>query len=304
LHPDYVSSGFARESRGQIVEVQHHYAHVLGCMAENELESPVLGVAWDGTGMGTDGTIWGGEFLLVDDDSFRRVAHLRTFPLPGGEACIKQPRRAAVGLLYEIFGESLFDLRDAIPLKNCTESELRMLKQMLKRKINSPVTSSAGRLFDAVASLAGVRQWIGFEGQAAMEMEFAIERGVEGAYSFEVREGAPLVVDWQPMVLEIMRDVQLGKKAGIVAAKFHNTLAEVIVDIAKRIGQSRIALSGGCFQNKHLTERTVRRLQQEGFRPYWHQRVPPNDGGIALGQVVAAARTIRSQAQTHELCTP
>ncbi|MDB6066435.1 MAG: (NiFe) hydrogenase maturation protein HypF [Pedosphaera sp.] len=302
LHPDYLSSKLAQESRNPVMEVQHHHAHVLACMAENELEAPVLGVAWDGTGFGTDGTIWGGEFLLVNEESFRRVAYFRHFRLPGGEACIQQPRRTAMGLLYEIFGDSAFELQAPAPLRNCTEGESRMLRQMLARGINSPITSSAGRLFDAVASLAGLRQKVGFEGQAAMELEFAVQRGIESSYLFDVSEDAIAVVDWQPMILQILDDIQRGLKIGIVAAQFHNTLAEVIVNIAQRIGQPRIALSGGCFQNKHLTEQAVRRLQRAGFQPYWHQRVPPNDGGIALGQIMAAVQAMRSQAKTEELC--
>lgn len=303
MHPDYLSSKFARQS-AESFAVQHHYAHVLSCMAENELEAPVLGVAWDGTGYGTDGTIWGGEFLLIDETSFERVAHFRQFRLPGGEASIKQPRRCGLGVLYEIFGDKLFDRRDLIPIQHFNESELTLLHQMLRKPVKAPVTSSAGRLFDAVASLIGLRQRASFEGQAAMELEFAIQCGIEDVYPFEVRGQETEIIDWQPIILALLAEFQSGQMIGIIAAKFHNTLAEVVVSIARKFGQPAVVLTGGCFQNKYLTERTVRRLQAEGFRPYWHQRVPPNDGGIALGQVMAAMRAVYPQAKAEAACVP
>ncbi len=290
LHPDYFSSRFAQQTGVRTVPVQHHYAHVLACMAENELDAPVLGISWDGTGYGTDGTIWGGEFLLVNATGFTRAAHFRTFKLPGGESAIRQPRRSALGMLYEIFGDNLFEQTDLIPLQNFSTVELRMLRQVMARGINVPLTSSAGRLFDAVASLVGLRQRVSFEGQAAMELEFAVEKGAEEVYPFEVRKNGAMVVDWQPMIQKILGDVRHGVVTGVIAARFHNTLAEAAVSVSREVGIPHIVLSGGCFQNKYLTERTVQRLRAEGFRPYWHQRVPPNDGGIAIGQVVAALR--------------
>lgn len=288
LHPDYLSTKYAQELGTPVVSVQHHFAHVMSCLAENELQPPVLGVSWDGTGYGLDDTIWGGEFLLVNEKSFYRVAHFRPFKLPGGEAAIKQPRRTALGVLYEIFGESVSEQKDLIPVQNFSPSELLLLQQMLQKGINSPITTSAGRLFDAVAAIAGLRQQVNFEGQAAMELEFAIQSAIDEAYPFEVQQNAESIVDWQPMILAIINDVQRGQAIGMISAKFHNTLTEIIVDIARTIGGQKIVLTGGCFQNKYLTERTVRRLVDKGFRPYWHQRVPPNDGGIALGQVMAA----------------
>ncbi len=292
-HPDYLSTHYAQRNGLPVLSVQHHYAHVLACMAENELKPPVLGVAWDGTGYGLDGTIWGGEFLQVIERSFRRVGHLRTFRLPGGEKAIKEPRRTAIGLLYEIFGEDVFALTELAPVKALSPEERTILRTMLRRKINAPVTSSVGRLFDAVAALVGVRQVVRFEGQAAMELEFALD-GVqtEEAYPLRIDEPSPseIVVDYEPMIRSILGDLSAGRSLGVISAKFHNALVEAIVTVAHRIGEERIVLTGGCFQNTYLTERAVRRLQREGFRPYWHQRIPPNDGGIALGQVVAAAR--------------
>ena len=312
-HPGYLSTQFAKGCGLRVVTVQHHYAHVLSCMAENRLQEPVLGVSWDGTGYGLDGTIWGGEFLQVpgivpdaEDDPapFQRVAHLRTFRLPGGEKAIKEPRRVAIGLLYELIGDAVFQMEELAPVQAFSPHERYMLKAMLEKNLNAPVTSSAGRLFDAIASIAGLRQMVRFEGQAAMDLEFALDgAATDEAYPFDLshcrfekgqsaaRGSQPaIVVDWAPMVRAVISDVRSGLPTGLLSAKFHNTLVEVIVSLALRIGEERVVLTGGCFQNKYLTERSVRRLEREGFRVYWHQRVPPNDGGIALGQAVAAAR--------------
>jgi hydrogenase maturation protein HypF len=357
LHPDYLSTQYARElvagSGGamRLVAVQHHYAHVMACMAENELQGRALGVSWDGTGYGLDGTIWGGEFLQVgrpgsDGAPFERFAHLRTFRLPGGDRAVKEPRRIAAGLLYEMFGDAAFERDDLAPIAALSRAERQVLRQMLHQGLNAPLTSSAGRLFDAVAALAGLRQKVNYEGQAAMELEF--EAGRSGGRSdislqapsgltsprLELRQppdlsirrehtedekpaDAPLpadqtypfaiddpplsagtssaignrqsaIVNWEPMVRAIVDDVQRAVPVGVIAAKFHNTLAEMIVSVAQQAGERRVVLSGGCFQNRYLLERAVGRLREAGFQPYWHQRVPPNDGGIALGQAMAA----------------
>jgi hydrogenase maturation protein HypF len=290
MHPDYLSTKFARSLNVPIAWVQHHYAHVISCMAENELEAPVLGVSWDGTGYATDGTIWGGEFLQINETSFHRFAHFRSFKLPGGEMAIKQPRRCALGVLHEFLGDKLFDKQHQSFWKPFGEAEIPLLRQMLAKGINSPTTTSAGRLFDAVASMINLRQELSFEGQAAMELEFYASPAIEGAYPFDLRAGQPHVVDWEPMVRAIIADVSEGKPQGLIAAQFHNTLAAMIVAVAKLLKESRVVLTGGCFQNRYLTERTVRLLEAEGLRAYWHQRVPPNDGGLALGQAIAAVR--------------
>jgi hydrogenase maturation protein HypF len=333
-HPDYLATKFARELATapvppdpspvtpQLILVQHHLAHVLSCMGDNELEAPALGVSWDGTGYGLDGTIWGGEFLLVESSSWERFAHLRQFRLPGGDKAVREPRRSALGLLYEVFGEEVVGLAQLAPVLACSAGELVSIKTMLARRLNSPLTSSVGRLFDAVASLAGLRHRVRFEGQAAMELEFVLEGiGTNEPYPFEItkpklskpesqspaspgpldRPGSALMphapgispslqIDWSPLVHALLADLKDGVSAGHISARFHNGLVESILAVARRAGQSRVVLSGGCFQNRYLTERAVQRLQSEGFRPYWHQRVPPNDGGIALGQVVAARR--------------
>ncbi len=330
LHPDYLSTHFARELAAQsdpplpVIGVQHHFAHIASCMAENDLTGRALGVSWDGTGYGTDGTIWGGEFLLVDGaGSYTRAAHLRTFRLPGGEKAVREPRRSALGLLYELYGDQTFSFSHLPPMADTTVAERSVVRQMLRQKLNAPVTSSAGRLFDAVASLVGLCQRMAFEGQAAMELEFAAEAvETSAAYAFEIRdlgirtgdsqshpadtEGGnetpqsaipsrqpPLIVDWAPVVKAIFEDCQRGVPAGEVAAMFHNTLAEMIVAVTGRMGERRVVLSGGCFQNTYLLERSVQRLREAGYTPYWHQRVPPNDGGIALGQAVVASSLVR-----------
>ena len=275
-----------------VVKVQHHYAHVRACMVENELDGPVLGVSWDGTGYGTDATVWGGEFLRVEGGEFERVAHLNTFPLPGGEEAVKEPRRSAVGLLYQLFGEDAFTWERLAPVRAFSDRELTLIAGMLRGEVNSPVTSSAGRLFDAVASLVDLRQKTRYEGQAAMELEFATHGlSVGESYPVEVQRprGEPAVVDVRSLIRGIMADVENGVDTGIIATKFHNSLAEAIVAVALMVGEKRVLLTGGCFQNKYLTERTVARLEATDFKPYWHQRIPPNDGGIALGQLAAAA---------------
>lgn len=270
--------------------VQHHYAHILACMAENELSAPVLGASWDGTGYGLDGTVWGGEFLVIRDDAsdtFGRVAHLRPFCLPGGAAAIKEPRRTALGLLHAAHGDAVFGRTDLPPVRAFDLSELSILREMLAKGLHSPLTTSAGRLFDAVAALLGLCQRASFEGQGAMRLEFAVDRSIRSAYSLRLHDG---VLDWQEMVDALLADLGRGESAGAMAARFHHALADAIVLVAREVGTSRVVLTGGCFQNRHLLEETVCRLRAAGFRPAWHQRVPPNDGGIALGQVLSAAR--------------
>ena len=279
-----------------MVQVQHHVAHVLACIAENEIQLPVLGVSWDGTGYGTDGTIWGGEFFLVTAGAVERVASLRPFRLPGGKAAIQEPRRAALGLLFEMFGDAIFERLDLPPVAAFTATELGLLRTMLSRRLNSPWTSSVGRLFDGVAALMNLRQAMRFEGQAAMELEFALaDVATDEFYHLPlVSRHAMCILDWSPLIQEMLPDAQNRLPAGLISAKFHNALAEAIVAVARQCGQPRVALSGGCFQNRYLLERTVTRLGAERCQPYWHQRVPTNDGGIALGQVMAALRATGS----------
>ena len=308
FHPDYPSTEFARRTGLPIVAVQHHEAHALACMAENELAPPVLAVSWDGTGYGLDGTVWGGEFLRMTEDGCERVAHLRPFRLPGGEAAVREPRRSALGLLWEIYGEAALAREDLAPVRAFTPAERAGLASMLRRGVQAPVTTSAGRLFDAIASLLDVRQITHFEGQAAMELEFAATGSeAEGAYPIALRgdetatlgtpltgRGSPVlpsrIVDWEPLVRAILEDIRTGAQPRDIALRFHHALVEAIVAVANAIALPRLVVTGGCFQNVLLSELTIARLRAEGFTPYWHQRIPPNDGGIALGQVVAARR--------------
>lgn len=308
IHPDYLSTQFAKRNGAQKVQVQHHFAHIASCMAENTLDGEVLGVSWDGTGYGEDGTVWGGEFLKTDGASYERVATLRSFRLPGSSASVKEPRRTAVGLLYEVFGNELFRMDNLESIKAFDEKSFSILEKMLVSKLNSPVTTSVGRLFDAVSSILGLRQIVNFEGQGAMELEFLLD-GINSDESYDFRitgnnaleKGerkyyeASFVIDWEPIIRGIIADKSDGVSVGLISAKFHNTLTEMIVDIAKKIGREKIVMSGGCFQNKYLTERTIARLSETGFKPYWHQRVPTNDGGISLGQMFVALNRIKRQ---------
>jgi hydrogenase maturation protein HypF len=271
-------------------------------MADNGLDGDVLGVAWDGAGYGPDGTVWGGEFLRVDEESFKRVGFFRRFRLPGGETAVREPRRSALGALYEVFGPRLLEMDDLPCMREFPPATRNVLVAMLEKKLNAPETSSVGRLFDAVAAVTGLRQVSTFEGQAAMDLEFVIgEARTDYCYPFEIAvdETGPdtgaLVVDWRPLLQSVVEDVRGGGSLPIISARFHNALAESVCRVATRIGLPRVALSGGCFQNGYLAERTICRLRDNGFEPYWHQHVPPNDGGIALGQAVAAARVLRKK---------
>ena len=299
-HPDYFSTRFATGTGLPLRAVQHHVAHVLACMADNQLEPPVLGVSWDGTGYGLDGTVWGGEFFHITDQKVERIGHLRTFCLPGGEQAVREPRRSGLGLLFEMFGPSALDATDCPTVRAFSADELRVLVRMLTRGINSPRTSSAGRLFDAVASLLGLRHTTHFEGQSAMQLEFlAGERTESAGYNFAVdARSQPWIIDWGSAIKMLLADVATGVAPALIAAKFHLGLADSITEVARRAGLERVVLSGGCFQNRFLTEASVHSLRRAGFRPYWHQRVPPNDGGICLGQVVAA-RSWKVYGYTH-----
>ena len=288
LHPDYTSTHYAQKSRLPLVPVQHHYAHVLACMAENNIDTPVLGVVWDGTGYGRDGTIWGGEFLLIDEMGFQRVAHLRQFKLAGGDKAIREPRRSALGLLYALFGEDAFNMQSA-SLSAMTNTEQNIIKSMLEKDINAPLTSSVGRLFDAVSSLIGLCQQASYEGQAAMQLEFCAHEHTQDSYTFELVKppNQPYILDWEPMIRAILSDIDNNIHQALIAGKFHNTLVDMILTVARRMNINQIVLTGGCFQNARLSEQAITRLREANYTPYWHHQVPPNDGGIALGQIMA-----------------
>ena len=301
LHPDYLSTRWALETaaaRGvPAIAVQHHHAHLAACLAENGVEEPALGVIWDGTGYGGDGTVWGGEFLLGDATGVRRVAHLRPFRLPGGEAAVREPARIALSLLWELFGEEAFARDDLAVVRSIAPEARRVLARMLSGGLNAPVTSSAGRLFDGVSALLGICDHASFEGEPAIALEWAARgEGVASeAYPYAIAEsgtrrgGAPLVLDWRPLLLALVEDLHKGTEKDILSVRFHTTLVKAIAEIAERVGAANVALSGGCFQNRRLLEGVARRLAEGGHRVIQHRQLPPNDGCIGLGQVIVAA---------------
>lgn len=292
LHPNYLSSRFARNlPLERKIGVQHHHAHIASCMAENRLSGKTIGVAFDGTGYGTDGKIWGGEFFVADFAGFERRAHLRYVPLPGGDAAVRQPWRMALSYLRDAFGAG--PLPDCVPfLHEIPKKELSLVDAMIVRRIQSTETSSCGRLFDAVAAMLGHGARVTFEGQAAIALESSAAPDIEERYEFSVNDGDPASVDMRPAIQQIVRDLALGKSAGHVSARFHNTLAAAISDVCLRIRErerlNRVCLSGGVFQNMVLLERSIRNLRRQGFEVFLHAQVPANDGGISLGQAVIA----------------
>ncbi|MCD5397583.1 carbamoyltransferase HypF [candidate division NPL-UPA2 bacterium] len=301
-HPQYLSTQYAQEfrelSRGnlKLIQVQHHHAHVAGCMAENGLEEKVIGVAFDGSGHGVDGASWGGEFLLADFKGFQRRAHFQYIPLPGGEMAIKEPWRLVVSYLYQIYGDDFLKMEC---IKRLDEDKCRILLKMLKQSLNCPLTSSVGRLFDTVSSLLGIRDRVNYEGQAAVELEMLAEEG-EGEpneiYGYEVREEEGVfIVNPHLIIREIIDDLEGGIAASFISAKFHRTLAWIIGEVCNLIrresGLDKVVLSGGVFQNMFLLKRALPLLREGGFQVYTHHKVPPNDGGISLGQAVIADRS-------------
>ena len=290
LHPGYLSTKYATSQAGlPQFGVQHHHAHIAGCMAENRLDGEVIGVAFDGTGYGPDGAIWGGEFLIAGYAAFERRGHLRYVPLAGGDAAIREPWRAALGYCQDTFGAGF---ETPARLRAIPEERLRVVRRMIETGVNTVPTSSCGRLFDAVAALAGVRQQVTFEGQAAIELE-NIAGDVDAApYPFDIAEGQAWEIDFRPAIERIVAG---GEPARAIAARFHNTVADAIVETCRRIrgesGLGRVCLSGGTFQNVRLVSRAAGLLREAGFEVFLHAAVPPNDGGIALGQAaIAAAR--------------
>ena len=299
MHPEYLSTKYARQIGTEyglnLVPVQHHHAHIASCLAENKVTGPVIGVALDGTGYGSDGTIWGGEFLLADLSSFRRVGHLEYVPLPGGVAAIKKPYRMALSYLYTLLGNDL--PLAGLPLADLEPGEVEIVRKQLERGVNSPLTSSAGRLFDAVSALAGVRGEIGYEAQAAIELEMAAPDKVDDfegeSYPFAIiEEQGVRVIRLAGLISSVARDVRSGVPIPIVSARFHHTVAQIITGmcraIAEESGIKEVALSGGVFQNRLLLKLATSALKREDFRVLTHHLVPCNDGGVSLGQAVVA----------------
>jgi hydrogenase maturation protein HypF len=299
LHPEYASTRYAqaRAQRDgvQLLAVQHHHAHMASCMAEHGLAEPVIGVSFDGTGYGADGAIWGGEFLIGDYRRFRRAGHLRYVAMPGGATAIRNPWCMALTHLLDA-GET-----DALLRRRIAATTLRATRQILERGVHSPMTSSAGRLFDAVAALAGVRDRVSFEGQAAMQLEWlATDAAPEVAYEWDITESGngldnegALVIDTRSIIRGVVADAMRLTPPAQIARRFHTTMAELIARVCERLRQATglcaVVLSGGVFMNALLTREATRRLTDVGFRVYRHQRVPPNDGGLSLGQLAIAA---------------
>ncbi|MHC4732046.1 MAG: Kae1-like domain-containing protein, partial [Planctomycetota bacterium] len=296
LHPDYLSTRWALGQAGkELVGVQHHHAHIASCMAENGVDGRVIGIALDGTGYGTDGRIWGGEVLVAGYAAFERAVHLAYAPMPGGAAAIHEPWRMAVGYLAQHFGRDLLDL--AIPfVQGLDRNAVEIVLRMVERGVNSPLTSSCGRLFDAVAALAGIRQRVSYEAQAAMELEAALpeDAGDESAYPLvPVAEGDGWRIETRPLFEALTRDLHCGAAASAVSARFHNGLIECFAHGARlvrgRARLDRVCLSGGAFQNAYLLERLQARLRADGFEVFAQAAVPANDGGLSLGQALVAA---------------
>ena len=294
LHPDYLSTQYAFQLKGVTrIGVQHHHAHIASCMAEHGLgNSPVIGVAFDGSGYGTDGTIWGGEFLVADYRDFLRAAHLEYFPLPGGESAIREPWKITAAVLNLVYGQE-FQKLEIDFVKRLDPKTLRVLLRMIDRGVNCPLTSSMGRLFDAVASLLGLRDTINYEGQAAIELEMIADETCDESYPWNINlAGLPIVAGIKELIKAIVKDLINRTPSSLISAKFHNSVVDmtvsVCVEIRRTKGLNEAALSGGVFQNAFILTRLVPRLKNLGFKVYVPTKVPPNDGGISLGQAAVA----------------
>ena len=295
LHPEYTATKYAYDrvkGEGQRIEkIQHHEAHVASCMVDNNLRGKLIGVAFDGTGFGSDGNIWGGEFFVGGIKGLKRAAHLKYIPMPGGEACIKEPWRMAFSYMYAIYGKNL---RLSYPGFEGTYSD--MLGQMIDRKINSPLTSSMGRLFDGVSALIGICSFAGYEGEAAIGLEkitAVTGHMAKKKYSFKYKnEDEIIIIDWEPVIKGIVEDFKKGVDKPEISIKFHNAVCDMIRDVCsllrKRYKIKKVCLSGGVFQNKYLKQNIKPMLEREGFNVYVHKNIPTHDGGIALGQAVLA----------------
>ena len=291
-HPNYLSSNWARENAGkmgaEIFEVQHHHAHIASVMAENGLQNEkVIGFAFDGTGFGDDGNIWGGEVLIADYKGFERAAHLDYFPLAGGDASIKRPYRVALSLLKE----AEIEWNEKFGCINfCTETERKILAKQLEKNLNVIPTSSFGRLFDAVASLANVRQQVTYEAQAAIEFEALLDENITEFYRFDLVENDTILINWKNLIRAVANDVLGEVPIPIISAKFHNSVANLILNLSLKMREkfnlNKIALSGGCFQNVALLQKSIKLLTENDFEVFTHRKVPPNDGGLALGQAI------------------
>lgn len=300
MHPEYLSTKYALSLEGiEKIPVQHHHAHLVSCLAEHYVDdSHAIGVICDGTGYGTDGNIWGGEFLVGDAKGFQRVGHLKYTAIPGGIRAIKEPWRMALAYLIQLKGDDIFNLDNEF-IHSIDEAKTRIIINMIKKKINSPLTSSLGRLFDGVSAILGLRHKVSFEGQAAMELEMAASENINDFYSFSIERNNDIyLVDPIPVIAGIIEDIsQKRLDTGYIAAKFMNSVIDVMLRmchiIRNQTGINIVVLSGGVFQNVYLLERLIPSLRNDEFITLYHKEVPPNDGGISLGQVIIANEVLR-----------
>ncbi|MEI6261625.1 MAG: carbamoyltransferase HypF [Deltaproteobacteria bacterium] len=296
MHPDYLSTRYALEQQQlsgiNLVQVQHHHAHIVSCMAENRIHEKLIGLALDGTGYGADGALWGGEFLIADETSFGRAGHLAYIPMPGGAAAIREPWRMAASYLFMVFGEKMLDI-DLPMFRKIDAKKLIFVQDMIVKGVNCPRTSSMGRLFDAVAAMIGIRYTVAYEGQAALELEMMADDGESGSYPFEwVSEDGYKILP-HPIIQGVVWDIEKHVSPAVISARFHQTIIRMATALCRVIrqdsGLNRVALSGGVFQNTILLKGLIRELSADRFEVFSHSLVPTNDGGISLGQAVCAA---------------
>ena len=298
LHPDYLSSQYALEQEGVTkIQVQHHHAHIAGCMAEHDLNGEVIGLSFDGAGLGPDGTIWGGEVLVCDTREFKRVACLSCVPMPGSNTAVKEPWRMAISYLYDAFDKELWNL-DLPLIKEFDDNKKQIILKMITRKVNSPPTSSLGRLFDGVSAIMGIRNKVSFEGQAAMELEMMANEEIHASYEYSWNSGDPIQILTAPIIRGVVKDMINKRSMAEISAKFHNTVTTLFSDLCDNIRKdtdlNRVVMSGGVFQNSILLAGLIKSLKARGFEVFAHSIVPTNDGGICLGQAVVAAARVRN----------
>ena len=289
LHPDYLSTRFARKTQLETIWVQHHHAHLASCMAENGIDGPVIGLAFDGTGYGTDGNSWGSEFMVCDFNDFTRHNHFAYMPMPGGDRASEEPWRMGISLLYQSFGKAMLNL-DLPILRLVSRTKILAVTEALEKDINCPLSSGAGRLFDAVAAITGICVNALFHAEAPMRLESAVMPDILEFYDFQITD----VISFIPAIRQICTELSRGTEAGIIASRFHNTITEASLHavqiIHAKTGIQQVVLSGGTFQNKYLLESLETKLLKNNFTVFTHSKVPCNDGGIALGQLAVAAR--------------
>ena len=309
LHPDYLSTKYALAHKDvELIGIQHHHAHIASCMAENGVGDTVIGLALDGTGFGLDGQIWGGEVLICTLDTCDRIGHFDYVPMPGGAAAIKEPWRMAASYLYHTYDEKFTDFGIEF-VKSLDKRGLKVILQMIAKGVNAPLTSSIGRLFDAVSALVGLRNYVKHEGQAAVELEMCMEKGVELSYPYDVKEdGSHFILLHKPIIDGVVEDLLRGSPPGYISAKFHNTIVCILTDAALRVrserGINKVALSGGAFQNAFLLQALTKGLEDLGFEVYTQSKVPSNDGGISLGQAVVASAIYKKQSVESKTSSP